>query len=466
MESGELHSPPKHKSIFSPEWNDSVNVAPPQRSSNNGLNVKSNRDSPKKHRSETPKKDKRNDLMAPQMGNKVPSHSDKRGNGSKRQPDAPGMPMMAAPPSNLPFDSTSTIPKHLNTGVKRLLPDDMIKQENGIDFREAKHRKLDVQPPSLSPSLNCLDTKPNMSKLPAYPTENVPNTTNVYDNQMKSTSFNGIETNPDLVSSLLKESLCTDTKFHSSLSTGPPTVVKQEPPKYDLFEPSSTLPQQIFETPTLPTQIKLEAGNEQSQRIKTEKKKKKDKHKHKDKDKEKSKDREERKKHKKDKDRQKDRERSATDVPPAADGHNPLKITIPRDKLIPSQETTPVGFKITIPKDRIKSEPQTTPPPPASLKIKISKDLIENYASGQAHNPPEANSNSHSHSSKKKDKDRDREKSKSVKHSTDFTKQNGNNSSNGNGNSANNSSSSSSSRNPSSNSNKVCMRNRSAILFM
>lgn len=455
VESGELNSPPKqHKSIFSPDWNDNANVVPQQqqqqqRSTNNGLNIKTNRDSPKKHRSDTPKKDKRNDLLATQLGNKVPNHSDKRGNGAKRLPDTPvAMPTMSASQQNVPFDPASTISKHLNTGVKRLLPDDMIKQENGIDFREAKQRKVDIQP--LSPSLS-LDCKPNVSKLPTYPSDNVPST--IYDNPMKSTSFNGIETNPDLVSSLLKESLCTDTKFHSSLSTVPQSAIKQEPSKYDAYEPMVTLPQQIFETPMLPTQIKLEPGSEQ--RIKTEKKKKKDKHKHKDKDKDKSKDREERKKHKKDKDRQKDREREL----PAGDGHNPLKITIPRDKLIGTQETTsPVGFKITIPRDRIKPEPQPTPP--ASLKIKISKDLIENYNSGQQHNPADSNTNSHSHSSKKKDKDRDREKSKNVKHSADFTKQNGNNSSNGSssngGNGTTTGGTNTSSRNPSSNTNKVC----------
>ncbi|XP_037037969.1 cyclin-T isoform X3 [Bradysia coprophila] len=449
----ELSSPPKqHKSIFSPEWNDSVNVVP-QRPPNNGLNIKSNRDSPKKHRSETPKKDKRTDLTTGQLGNKAPSHSDKRGNGAK-----PGMPAMTVPQQTLPFDSTSTMSKHLNAGLKRMLPDDTIKQENGIDFREAKQRKLDVvQPLSPSFSLDCkpsLDVKPNISKLPIYPSENVP----TYDHPMKTTSFNGIETNPDLVSSLLKESLCTDTKFHSSLSTVPhealpQSLIKQEPSKYDSYEPSATLPQQLFETPMLPTQIKLEVGSEHGQRTKSEKKKKKDKHKHKDKDKDKTKDREERKKHKKDKDRQKDRERSA-DLP-ASDGHNPLKITIPRDKLISTQETAPGGFKITIPRDRIKPEPVA--PPPASLKIKISKDLIGDYASGQQHNPAENNSNSHSHSSKKKDKDRDREKSKNSKH-LDFTKQNGNNGSNGSnsngGNATVTSANSSNSRNQSSNSNK------------
>lgn len=465
-ENSELNSPPKpHKSIFSPEWNDSVNVVPPpQRTVNNGLNIKTNRDSPKKHRSDTPKKDKRNDLMNPQLGNKVvPSHSDKRGNGAaKRLPDTPGM--SVSQQQNLPYDSTSTIAKHLNAGVKRLLPDDMIKQENGIDFREAKHRKLDVHQP-LSPSLS-LDCKPNLSKLSIYPSENAPST--IYDNPMKTTSFNGIETNPDLVSSLLKESLATDTKFHSSLSTVPhemqqQSMVKQEPSKYDAYEPSATLPQQLFET-SLPAQIKLEPGSELGQRIKTEKKKKKDKHKHKDKDK--TKDREERKKHKKDKDRQKDRERS-TELPPA-DGHNPLKITIPRDKLISSQDVTQPGggFKITIPRDRIKPEPlpqQQQQQPPASLKIKISKDLIENYASGQPHNPAETNSNSHSHSSKKKDKDRDREKSKSSKHS-DFTKQNGNNSNGSNGGTATaTGANNASGRNQSSNSNKVCVRSNNII---
>lgn len=455
----ELNSPPKQHnvkvpSIFSPEWNDSVNVVP-QRSANNGLNIKSNRDSPKKHRSDTPKKDKRNDLQTTPLANKVPSHSDKRGNGAKRSTDPAGMLSMSVPPQQtLTFDSTSTISKHLNTGVKRLLPDDMIKQENGIDFREAKHRKIDVQQP-LSPSL-MLECKPNLSKLSMYPTENLPST--IYDNPMKATSFNGIETNPDLVSSLLKESLCTDTKFQSSLSTVPHdmlSMVKQEPSKYESYEPSPTLPQQIFETSTLPAQIKLEGGSEHGQRIKAEKKKKKDKHKHKDKDKDKTKDREERKKHKKDKERQKDRERS-TDLP-ASDGHNSLKITIPRDKLISSQEPAPGGFKITIPRDRIKPEPL---PPPASLKIKISKDLIENYASGQQQqNPAESNSNSHSHSSKKKDKDRDRdrEKSKNSKHS-DFTKQNGNNSNGSNSNGGNataTGANNANSRNQSTNSNKV-----------
>lgn len=169
-------------------------------------------------------------------------------------------------------------------------------------------------------------------------------------------------------------------------------------------------------------------------RMKSEKKKKKDKHKNK--DKEKSKDREERKKHKKDKDRQKDKDRSANEMS-FATRHDPIRITIPKDKLnlpsvdqvvyktggpmdmvqhadIMSQQPNPSGVKLKIPKERIKMETPEVQHQ-AALKLKIPKDCIETYNSNQA---------TSAHSSRKKDKNRDREKDKSSKNTASINASN------------------------------------------
>lgn len=115
---------------------------------------------------------------------------------------------------------------------------------------------------------------------------------------------------------------------------------------------------------------------------------------------------------------------------------NPIRITIPKDKLnFPATQTDQMhdngGFKIKIPKDLIKPEPSdeehdssgngntlfsSTSSAPTSLKIKISKDVIGSSgsnAAGGALNYPHASEQTHS-SHKKKDKHREKDKSNKV----------------------------------------------------
>lgn len=246
---------------------------------------------------------------------------------------------------------------------------------------------------------------------------------------LKGTStFNGIETNPDLVSSLLKESLA-ESKYsstikmesmppHQILQTTPMLLDQQQPQQHLLSHPESitkshfqappppylhqqqhtSAPMTIDSAPVAhappPLVHELPPANaefDHDHKTKSEKKKKKEKSKHKEKDK--TRDREDRKKHKKDKDRNRDKEsRGGGDSSSSGVMQNPIKIKIPKEKLNLSGSTDgsvvappTAGFKITIPKDRMatgSASDATAPPAGASLKIKISKDVIENYHGG------------------------------------------------------------------------------------
>lgn len=181
---------------------------------------------------------------------------------------------------------------------------------------------------------------------------------------------NGIETDPTVISNLLKEV----PPIHHV------TEIKKDETK-DIVPISDVNP-----VPN-PDGRKLEHHR-------SEKKRKKDKHKHKDKDR--SKDEKEKKKKHKDKDRNKDSERHKSKEMISESPNAPLKFTISKDKITPpssihqstpitSESTLPTSLKIKIPKDRIK--PDTLPmlnksQGSGSLKITISKDkIIENDSS-------------------------------------------------------------------------------------
>ncbi|XP_054731894.1 cyclin-T [Anastrepha obliqua] len=316
----------------------------------------------------------------------------------------------------------------LNSGIKR-------PNEGSYKQEEEQHKIRKLDTPSTLSSYNELKTT-DANKLHVV---------------------NGIETNPDLVRNLLKESLCTSNALLKTEQLGAPSL---QPPA-ELFEPSVTATSTMA-VPTSDTSLKstslssgtdpLSAETNESSSNKAEKKKKKEKHKHKEKDK--SKDREERKKHKKEKDKHKERDRGE----PYGSEH--VKIKISKDKIEGSAES----LKIKIPKDRIINDVNSssgsanngvdvgsgTHPAPA-LKIKISKDKLENYAtessahssSQQAHALAQAatgfyssfvtpNNTSASHSSsgsgKKKDRDRDkdRERDKEKKRTgSELVKSNG-----------------------------------------
>ncbi|XP_068621904.1 cyclin-T isoform X2 [Battus philenor] len=170
-------------------------------------------------------------------------------------------------------------------------------------------------------------------------------------------SLNGIETDPTLVSNLLKESLAKPAPITVPTERKSPIEIKREP----VIEPPAPVQLPPLSEPPVPPQPQEEIDHKHKKE-----KKKKDKHKHKDRDKSK----EERKKHKKEKEREKKKEPSPQPPPaePQADGA--LRITIPREKL-----STSPGLKIKIPKERLAAPPP--PPQPAGLKIKISKEVLE-----------------------------------------------------------------------------------------
>lgn len=403
-----------------------------------------------KQRSDTPKKDRRAvDPMAQKQKSSSSSSSLKR---SLESISAPSLSMPGGSGSTVDPTDLLGLSKHpsVPSTVKRSLTgSEQVRQEDGTDFRESKVRKVEATSPSEALFSSSFDLSNTFDKeasdgfsmfsfgdpgsLLSQPllSDSKPPPGISSNSNSKSgfpSTINGIETNPALVSSLLKESLQQDSKFgilSSSVtqSSEPPPMVslpdavniKTEAPDMNapatissLLAPTalSTAPpvslsatnSDVLQTLTGDpvTAIAGSKDSEDPHRIKTEKKKKKDKHKHKEKDKSKDKDREERKKHKKDKDRHRDKsdQGTASDAslvsPPAAPG--PIKIKLPKDKLnLPSLggSTDPEpGLKIKIPKDRLSGSASSlgggNPPPsnqPAAvpLKLKISKDKIEHY---------------------------------------------------------------------------------------
>lgn len=227
------------------------------------------------------------------------------------------------------------------------------------------------------------DTKPT-EIIPPLPTENA----------NMSTLVNGLETNPTLISHLLKEA---------------PSV-----PHLPVVAASESTSQQVIQQP-----VQAEVKEKEHHHHKS-KKKNKEKHKHKDKDRSKE-DKEKKKKHK-DKDREKHKHKDKQEVPQPVPAE-PIKIKIHKDKIQPLPESSTqgpsFGLKIKIPKDKIKTESiseLSQPPPSGGLKIKIPKEKINCNASVDG-------------SSKKRERDRcspsDAPPMKMAKTSHKDSKQNG-----------------------------------------
>ncbi|KAK5648943.1 hypothetical protein RI129_003835 [Pyrocoelia pectoralis] len=162
--------------------------------------------------------------------------------------------------------------------------------------------------------------------------------------------MNGIETNPSLISSLLKET-----------------------------PPVPHLPSVIAANAVLPEPTK------EKEHHREHKKSKKEKHKHKDKDKDRNRDEKEKKKKHKDKDKEKSKHKHEKHQPESeTNSAQPIKITIPKDKIHPPENAPPnFNLKIKIPKDRIKTDTineSTAASVGGSLKIKISKDVISSFS--------------------------------------------------------------------------------------
>uniref|UniRef100_V5GSG4 Cyclin-T1 n=1 Tax=Anoplophora glabripennis TaxID=217634 RepID=V5GSG4_ANOGL len=207
---------------------------------------------------------------------------------------------------------------------------DVKKEYNEVHVPEAYSN--DMKPPDI---------------IPLLPTENA----------NMSTLVNGLETNPTLISHLLKEA---------------PSV-----PHLPVVAASEATAQPVVQ-PQVQTEVK-----EKEHHHHKSKKKNKEKHKHKDKDR----NREEKKKKHKDKDREKHKHKDKQEIPqPVA--AEPIKIKIHKDKIQPLPESSTqgpsIGLKIKIPKDKIKTESiseLSQPPPSGGLKIKIPKEKINCGAS-------------------------------------------------------------------------------------
>ncbi|KAK4884167.1 hypothetical protein RN001_000438 [Aquatica leii] len=164
--------------------------------------------------------------------------------------------------------------------------------------------------------------------------------------------MNGIETNPSLISSLLKEAPSVP---HLPTVVAANTTVVTEPSK-------------------------------DKEHHREHKKNKKEKHKHK--DRERSRDEKEKKKKHKDKDKEKhkhkhDKRQSEIEAVSA----QPIKITIPKDKIQPPDNPPPnLGLKIKIPKDRIKTDTinESSSSVGGGLKIKIPKDVINSFSNNDS----------------------------------------------------------------------------------
>lgn len=471
VEPMQICTPPKQSkptSIFSPDYKD-TNVPIPISSSNsnnsriNNINqsIKGNKDSPTSsknkmnypydRRPDTPKKDKK--LVDQSSSNVIQKPSnvmDKKSSGNTLKKINDGNNGMSGSINQFLAQQGYDINQgkissggnsNMNSGSsnKRPFAEVSIKQE--MDYREMKLPKLELEPRSsnASPQLNYDPNRHNLN----ISTNSSNSFDTLYSTDIKTSSkqysstVNGIETNPDVISSLLKEA-CSDYKFgtaltQSNISITPPPIQNALPINVSSVETEIKIEphmkmqhQQIIQQPLpkispIPVQpeqihvqnqpqIKLEQIDnaltmpedpmntlqmQQNMKqalpppqiianpvtVKTEiedihrskSEKKKKKDKHKHKEKEKSK--EERKKHKKDKDRHRDRDKEKDSKSPVSE---------------PTQDAG--GFesriRITIPKDKL-SLPSTESTKPNSLnnstssfKIKISKDIIKPDVTG------------------------------------------------------------------------------------
>lgn len=202
-----------------------------------------------------------------------------------------------------------------------------------------------------------------------------------------------IETNPDIVKSLLKECYTT-SKFDSFGMDSPLDVINPDPAQTQPIMASSFQQAVKAEDSILVKQEPRDNGYGDEHHKRSKSKKKKDKHKHKKEHKRKS--------HKSDREERSDRS---------------LKLILPKDKsdAKSSPESIHTGhLKIKIPiKDVNKTDLVQGPPlPPAPIKLKISKDKIGGFNNSSQSLNDDGSSSSTSH----KKKDKDRSKSKSSKH--------------------------------------------------
>ncbi|XP_030385298.1 cyclin-T [Scaptodrosophila lebanonensis] len=447
----QTQQPIKNNSLFSPEWSDikketathynGLLPPPPHESLGYKLNQHTRKDSPKKERIST---------------SGTPTKKDKH---------------RVSGPSNLPLTSASSsnaaslTMNSISHGLKSMLPPnkklstELVVAPNELagtsrDGSNISALKRANETGNSQCGLNNEDSVPrdklrklDSSGLPGYGF-NTGNGTLEHEKHAPISMTNGIETTPDLVRSLLKESLCTTNtsllKPEALTMPGPkpPAELLEPMPPGQQLKKESTMVNSLglamphlqqlrgdvdTDTTKLPD-IKQESTTGPSS--KSEKKKKKEKHKHKEKDKSKDKsEKEERKKHKKDK--QRDRAKDVAGVVTA----DSLKLVI-KTNTVPGNPNGLLAVHATA-NDSISA-------PAAPLKLKISKNKLEpSYSMAQATAPTMGPAfvlpatsvaasvasfcgtgmNSAIVSSKKKD--REREKDKKSSKNQDYSKYNG-----------------------------------------
>ncbi|XP_064541243.1 cyclin-T [Drosophila montana] len=433
----------KNNSLFSPEWSDikketqfnGLLPPPPPGPAHDSLGFKLNshardRDSPKKDRLTPTKKDKHRNTLP-------------HGSGSS----STAKPML--PPHKKPHGEL--LPSEL-AGPSRDVGN--LKRANEMSGSQYGLNKLDEHDGSLPrDKLRKLDSSVGLPGYPSYEDKHAP----------LSMSNGGIETTPDLVRTLLKESLCTTNgsllKPDSLTMPGlkpPAELLEPMPPttqlhmkKDSLAAPTNLMTNNLSAAPAmeLDALTKLGDAKELEAAGKSEKKKKKDKHKHKEKDKSKDKpDKEERKKHKKDKQKERSSKDTSMDslklvikTNTATANPNgslqvgtaaPLKLKISKNKVEPNNYSSAAGL-LPIPTapgfGMAPPAPGTAPPAgvPAGgqQQQQPPPPVLPGY--GGYNSSSNSTSSSSSSSSKKKHSDRDRDKESKKSKTQDYAKYNG-----------------------------------------
>lgn len=192
-------------------------------------------DQQQKQRSDTPKKERR-----PEMGSTTSGSGNHPSKSSDKKPSSSSLKRSLDISSMDPVDLLGL--NKISSGQapqKRSLPSsEQVRQEDGTDFRESKVRKVEIPSPSESLFASSFDLSSTFDKqddsfslFPCYDPSSLLSQPLLSDSKPTTTgktsftnTINGIETNPALVSSLLKESLCNnDNKFgtlNSSATTG------------------------------------------------------------------------------------------------------------------------------------------------------------------------------------------------------------------------------------------------------
>ncbi|KMZ00272.1 cyclin-T [Drosophila simulans] len=427
------HSLQSKNSLFSPEWPDIKKepmsqsqpqpfngLLPPPAPPGHDYKLNSHprdKESPKKERLTPTKKDKHRPVMPP-MG----SGNSSSGSGSSK-------PMLPPHKKQIPHGGDLLTNPGDSGSLKR--PNEISGSQYGLN-------KLDEIDNSNMPreKLRKLDTTTGLPTYPSYEEKHTP-----------LNMSNGIETTPDLVRSLLKESLCPSNA--SLLKPDALTMPGLKPPA-ELLEPMpapATIKKEQGITPMtslasgpapmdLEVPMKLAGEIKEESSSKSEKKKKKDKHKHKEKDKSKDKtEKEERKKHKKDK--QKDRSSSGGSKDSSlaneplkmviknpngslqAGASAPIKLKISKNKVEPNNYSAAAGLPGAIGYGLPPTTATTT-----SASIGAAAPVLPPYVAGGGGYSSSGGSSSGG-SSKKKHSDRDRDKESKKNKSQDYAKYNG-----------------------------------------